>query len=48
MVTTIDAFTRYQREDAWTWEHQALLRSRSVGGPAKLRAAFAPFETGAK
>ena len=40
MVTTIDAFARYQREDAWTWEHQALLRSRSVAGPAKLRDAF--------
>jgi glutamate-ammonia-ligase adenylyltransferase len=40
MVTTLNAFARYQREEAWTWEHQALLRSRSVGGPAALCAAF--------
>jgi len=40
MVTTVAAFARYQREDAWTWEHQALLRSRSVAGPERLRAAF--------
>jgi glutamate-ammonia-ligase adenylyltransferase len=40
MVTTLSAFARYQREEAWTWEHQALLRSRSVGGPKALRAAF--------
>jgi glutamate-ammonia-ligase adenylyltransferase len=40
MVTTVDAFARYQREDAWTWEHQALLRSRSVAGPPAMRDAF--------
>jgi glutamate-ammonia-ligase adenylyltransferase len=40
MVTTLGAFARYQREEAWTWEHQALLRSRSVAGPERLRAEF--------
>jgi len=40
LMTGIDAFERYQREDAWTWEHQALLRARSVGGDAGLREAF--------
>ncbi|HEY7670886.1 MAG TPA: bifunctional [glutamate--ammonia ligase]-adenylyl-L-tyrosine phosphorylase/[glutamate--ammonia-ligase] adenylyltransferase [Gammaproteobacteria bacterium] len=40
MVVSLDNFRRYQREEAWTWEHQALLRSRSVGGPAELRAIF--------
>jgi glutamate-ammonia-ligase adenylyltransferase len=30
LMTGIDAFERYQREDAWTWEHQALLRARAV------------------
>jgi len=40
LMTGIDAFERYQREDAWTWEHQALLRARSVGGDADLREAF--------
>ena len=40
LMTGIDAFERYQRQDAWTWEHQALLRARSVAGDAALREAF--------
>jgi [glutamine synthetase] adenylyltransferase / [glutamine synthetase]-adenylyl-L-tyrosine phosphorylase len=40
LMTGIDAFERYQRQDAWTWEHQALLRARPVAGDAGLRAAF--------
>ena len=40
LMTGIDAFERYQREEAWTWEHQALLRARAVGGDPKLRAVF--------
>src|SRR5205814_7629931 len=27
LVTNIEAFADYQRREAWTWEHQALLRS---------------------
>ncbi|MFV9616195.1 MAG: bifunctional [glutamate--ammonia ligase]-adenylyl-L-tyrosine phosphorylase/[glutamate--ammonia-ligase] adenylyltransferase, partial [Gammaproteobacteria bacterium] len=30
MVSSILAFERYQREKAWTWEHQALIRARFV------------------
>jgi [glutamine synthetase] adenylyltransferase / [glutamine synthetase]-adenylyl-L-tyrosine phosphorylase len=40
LITGIDAFADYQRTEAWTWEHQALLHARSVGGSAELRAAF--------
>jgi glutamate-ammonia-ligase adenylyltransferase len=40
LMTGIDAFERYQRQDAWTWEHQALLRARAVAGDAILREAF--------
>jgi glutamate-ammonia-ligase adenylyltransferase len=40
LMTGIDAFERYQRQDAWTWEHQALLRARAVAGDAAPRAAF--------
>ena len=40
LMTGIDAFERYQLREAWTWEHQALLRARAVAGDAKLRAAF--------
>jgi len=40
LMTGMDSFERYQREEAWTWEHQALLRARAVAGDARLRAAF--------
>jgi glutamate-ammonia-ligase adenylyltransferase len=40
LMTGIDAFERYQQSDAWTWEHQALLRARAVAGDEHLRAAF--------
>jgi glutamate-ammonia-ligase adenylyltransferase len=40
LITGIDAFERYQQADAWTWEHQALLRARAVAGDGKLCAAF--------
>ncbi len=36
LMTGIDAFERYQHQDAWTWEHQALLRARAVAGDADL------------
>jgi len=32
LVTALDAFADYQREAAWTWEHQALVRARPVAG----------------
>jgi glutamate-ammonia-ligase adenylyltransferase len=40
MVTPLHAFAEYQRTDAWTWEHQALLRARAVAGDAQVRARF--------
>ena len=40
MVSSLAAFDRYQQQDAWTWEHQALLRSRVVAGDAGVKAAF--------
>jgi glutamate-ammonia-ligase adenylyltransferase len=40
LMTGIDAFERYQLKDAWTWEHQALLRARPVAGDETLREAF--------
>jgi len=36
MVSSIAAFTAYQREGAWTWEHQALVRARALVGDAGL------------
>jgi glutamate-ammonia-ligase adenylyltransferase len=40
VVSSIDAFRRYQREAAWTWEHQALTRARFSAGEAAVGAAF--------
>jgi glutamate-ammonia-ligase adenylyltransferase len=39
--TQIGAFEDYQRREAWTFEHQALLHSRWVAGDAALGEAFA-------
>lgn len=36
LVTSLDAFARYQREEAWTWEHQALVRARPLAGCPRL------------
>jgi [glutamine synthetase] adenylyltransferase / [glutamine synthetase]-adenylyl-L-tyrosine phosphorylase len=40
LVTNIRAFAEYQRQEAWTWEHQALLHARAVAGAPELRAEF--------
>jgi glutamate-ammonia-ligase adenylyltransferase len=40
LVTSIEAFADYQRREAWTWEHQALLHARAVAGEPVLRARF--------
>ncbi|UIJ47024.1 bifunctional [glutamine synthetase] adenylyltransferase/[glutamine synthetase]-adenylyl-L-tyrosine phosphorylase [Sphingomonas cannabina] len=38
LVVSLDAFDRYQREAAWTWEHMALTRARPIFGSAQARA----------
>ncbi|MCF6282249.1 MAG: hypothetical protein L3J28_08575, partial [Candidatus Polarisedimenticolaceae bacterium] len=45
LVSTLDAFERYQKEDAWTWEHQALIRARVVAGDAVARRRFEAIRT---
>ena len=40
LVSTLASYGDYQRERAWTWEHQALVRARCVAGDAELAAAF--------
>ena len=37
LAVTLESFHKYQREDAWTWEHMALTRARPVYGEAALR-----------
>jgi glutamate-ammonia-ligase adenylyltransferase len=40
LVSSIDAFRRYQRESAWTWEHQALTRARFCAGEPAVGTGF--------
>ena len=40
IAVSLESFTRYQREDAWTWEHMALCRARPLCGTAADRAAL--------
>ena len=37
LAVSLDSFARYQRENAWTWEHMALCRARPVFGSAEAR-----------
>jgi glutamate-ammonia-ligase adenylyltransferase len=37
LAVSLGSFARYQREDAWTWEHMALCRARPVFGPEQAR-----------
>lgn len=41
LVSSLVAYERYQLGDAWTWEHQALVRARPVAGSMRLSKAFA-------
>ncbi len=38
VATSLTSFTRYQIEDAWTWEHLALTRARPIVGDLDLQA----------
>ena len=40
MVSSLHAFEQYQREKAWTWEHQALIRARIATGNDHVRQEF--------
>jgi glutamate-ammonia-ligase adenylyltransferase len=41
LVVSFDSFSRYQREDAWTWERMALTRARPVFGSPAARGRLA-------
>jgi glutamate-ammonia-ligase adenylyltransferase len=36
LVSTVQGFSSYQQESAWTWEHQALVRARFVAGDPEV------------
>ena len=41
LVISMDAFAKYQQHNAWTWEHQALVRARGVAGTRATQNDFA-------
>ena len=45
LVSHIEGFRDYQFNDAWTWEHQALIRSRAIGGDRLLCERFEQIRT---
>ncbi|OOG23002.1 bifunctional glutamine synthetase adenylyltransferase/deadenyltransferase [Thioalkalivibrio denitrificans] len=40
LVSSLTAFEKYQESKAWTWEHQALVRTRPVAGDGRIAEAF--------
>ncbi|WP_339541811.1 bifunctional [glutamate--ammonia ligase]-adenylyl-L-tyrosine phosphorylase/[glutamate--ammonia-ligase] adenylyltransferase [Pseudomonas sp. JAI120] len=40
LVSSLGAFDRYQQNEAWTWEHQALIRARVLVGSQDVGQAF--------
>lgn len=40
LVSHVDAFINYQRTQAWTWEHQSLLKARVLLGSARVKYVF--------
>jgi glutamate-ammonia-ligase adenylyltransferase len=40
VVSSLEAFRKYQLEKAWVWEHQALTRARFVAGDPAIGASF--------
>ncbi len=46
LVSGVQAFELYQRDRAWTWEHQALARARPVAGSADISARFQRMRAG--
>lgn len=40
LVTPLESLRRYQMQQAWLWEHQALTRARAVAGDAAIGNAF--------
>ncbi|MBT8099462.1 MAG: bifunctional [glutamate--ammonia ligase]-adenylyl-L-tyrosine phosphorylase/[glutamate--ammonia-ligase] adenylyltransferase, partial [Gammaproteobacteria bacterium] len=45
LVVSTEGFAKYQEDNAWTWEHQALLRSRPVAGSPSIARTFETIRT---
>lgn len=46
LVVHINTFAQYQDEDAWTWEHQALVRARMIFGNDELHKSYIDVRQG--
>jgi glutamate-ammonia-ligase adenylyltransferase len=46
LVSSMEAFAEYQRRSAWTWENQALIRARMVGGSMEIARQFERIRSG--
>ncbi|CAA0117623.1 bifunctional [glutamate--ammonia ligase]-adenylyl-L-tyrosine phosphorylase/[glutamate--ammonia-ligase] adenylyltransferase [Zhongshania aliphaticivorans] len=46
LVSSFTAFSDYQHTQAWTWEHQALVRVRAVAGDDNLAQKFVDLRAG--
>ena len=46
LVSSLEAFADYQRNSAWTWENQALVRARVVAGDAAIARQFEHIRAG--
>lgn len=40
LVTSLEGFKSYQDKQAWTWEHQALVRARVISGSKRVQEQF--------
>ncbi|MGR8918645.1 MAG: bifunctional [glutamate--ammonia ligase]-adenylyl-L-tyrosine phosphorylase/[glutamate--ammonia-ligase] adenylyltransferase [Gammaproteobacteria bacterium] len=45
MVVPVTAYARYLGDEAWTWEHQALVRARGIAGDSTVLERFAAIRT---
>ena len=45
LVSSLNAFEKYQQQSAWTWEHQALVRSRVIAGDKNIADRFNQIRT---
>ncbi len=45
LVSSLSAYREYQTHDAWTWEHQALVRARAVAGDSHAVQRFSSLRT---
>lgn len=46
LITDLNGYSEYQKERAWTWEHQALVRARPIAGSEAVIGEFSRIREG--